>query len=69
MLKRDKFSKLSIDEININITAHQLVIDFYEDYIKREGPYIYVDERLQDLYSKQAEYLIAREMHIEEKTQ
>ena len=68
MLKRKNFSKLSINEININITAHQSMIDFYEDYTKRKGPYIYVDERLQELYSKQAEYLIAREMHIEEKT-
>ena len=68
MLKREKFSKLSIAEINANITAHQIMIDFYEDYRKRKGHYIYVDERLQKLYGKQAEYLIARELHIEEKT-
>ena len=69
MLERDKFSKLSLDEINNSITAHQMMIDWYNDYIERKGPYIYVDERLQQLYAKQAEYLIARELHIEEKTQ
>ena len=68
MLNRDKFSKLSLDEINNSITAHQMMIDWYKDYLERKGPYIYVDERLQELYGRQAEYLIARELHIEEKT-
>lgn len=68
MLKRENFSKLPIEEINIQITAYQMMIDWYHDYLERKGPYVYVDEKIQELYSKQAEYLIAREMHIDSKT-
>lgn len=68
MLKREKFSKLPIEEINVRIAAHQMMIEWYHDYLERKGPYVYVDERIQELYNKQAEYLIAREMHIESQT-
>ncbi len=64
MLKREQISKLKIDEINQYITAYERMVQFYNDYINREGPYEYIDERIHYIYNELSEYLIARELHI-----
>ena len=64
-LLRHSISKLPISEITAEITAIQRMVDFYTDYVKRKGEYSYIDERLSYLYSQMAEYMIARELHIE----
>jgi|11_taG_2_1085331.scaffolds.fasta_scaffold00085_15 hypothetical protein len=69
MLKRQKISKLPIQEINQHISAYERMLDFYQDYLNTKGDYIYVNERVQYLNGKLAECLIAREIHIEENTQ
>ena len=51
----------NVNKINIEIEAHQRVIDFYEMWIKEHGHYEYVLERLSYLNHQLAEYLIARE--------
>ena len=65
MLLREKITKEDIAQININIAAYQKVINFYEDYLERNGPYDYVSEQIQKLNGLLAEYLIAREMMID----
>ncbi len=65
-LKRYEFSKLNIYEINVNITAYQQVIDYYEGYIERKTEFKYVREIIEYLTDMLSEYLIARELHIEE---
>ena len=64
-LPRFKLSGLNLNKINIEIGALQQVIGFYEDYLERKGPYEYANERLMALYSELSEYMIAREMHLE----
>ncbi len=64
-LPRHELSKLSIKEITIEIAALQRMADFYNDYVERKGEYEYVEERLRELYSRMGEYMIARELHIE----
>ena len=39
--------------------------DYYNDYMERKGKYEYVEERLNLLYNRMAEFMIARELHIE----
>lgn len=63
-LLRDEINTSDIDKINIEIEAHQKMIDFYEDYSKTiEYPYIQI--RLNKLYNTLAEYMIAREIAVE----
>ena len=66
--KRKKFSNLPIEEINILIACHEQMVKFYEDYLTENGEYDYINERINYLYSQMSEYLIARDLHIEEKT-
>tara|TARA_B100001059_G_C17764247_1_gene544634 strand:+ start:1004 stop:1237 length:234 start_codon:yes stop_codon:yes gene_type:complete len=66
-LPRYKLSGLNLNKINIEIGALQQIIDFYEDYLERKGPYEYVSERLMALYGQLSEYMIAREMHLEDR--
>lgn len=66
MFDRDKYSKMPIEDINIAITVHERMIAWYQDYIERKGEYVYVDEQINKLYSSLAEYLIARDIHIED---
>ena len=66
MFSRDKYSKMPIEDINIAITVHERMIAWYQDYIERKGEYAYVDEQINKLYSSLAEYLIARDIHIED---
>ena len=60
MLLRKNIDKTDITEINSEIAAYQNMINYYEQYLETDR-YEYVQERLNKLYSKQAEYLIARE--------
>ncbi len=64
-LPRHDMSKLPINEITAQIAALQRMVDYYLDYIERKGEYSYIDERLNYLYSQMAEYMIARELHID----
>ena len=64
-LPRHDISKLPIEEITAQITAIQRMVDYYTDYIARKGEYSYVEERLNYLYGQMAEYMIARELHID----
>ena len=66
MFSRHKYSKMPIEDINIAITVHERMIAWYQDYIERKGEYAYVDEQINKLYSSLAEYLIARDIHIED---
>jgi len=64
-LPRHDIAKLPIIEITAQIAGIQRMVDFYIDYIERKGEYSYVNERLNYLYGQMAEYMIARELHIE----
>ena len=64
-LPRHDISKLPIEEITAQIAALQRMVDYYTDYIARKGEYSYVEERLNYLYGQMAEYMIARELHID----
>ena len=64
-LPRHDMAKLPINEITTQITALQRMVDYYTDYIERKGEYSYVEERLNYLYGQMAEYMIARELHID----
>ena len=64
-LPRYELSKLNLNEINIEIGAHEKVIEFYEDYLLRKGEDIWVNQRLTHFYGRLSEYMIARELHIE----
>lgn len=66
MLNRKQYSKLKIEDINIAITVHQRMIDWYHDYINIKGGSDYIDSRITSLYNSLAEYLIARDIHIED---
>jgi hypothetical protein len=65
MLKREQISKLKIDEINQYISSYERALQFYESYTEKKGFYSYVQERINYLNNELAEYLIARELHIE----
>ena len=65
MLSRNKHSELPIEDINIAISVHERMIAWYQDYIEREGEYDYVNGQINKLYNSLAEYLIARDIHIE----
>jgi hypothetical protein len=65
MFDRNKYSKMPIEDINIAITVHERMIAWYQDYIERKGEYDYVNEQINKLYNSLAEYLIARDIHIE----
>ena len=67
-LKRTAYSDLTIDQININIIVYERMVEFYQNYLEKHGEYEYVDERINYLYSELSEYLIARDLHLEEKT-
>ena len=41
------------------------MITWYQDYLARNGEYDYVEQQISKLYSSLAEYLIAREIHVE----
>jgi hypothetical protein len=64
-LPRYNFSNLNLNQINLEICAHQKIIDFYEDYLERKGEDIYANQRLTSLYGQISEYMIARELHLE----
>jgi hypothetical protein len=64
-LPRHQLSKLSIHDINLEISAHQKVIEFYEDYLLRKGEDQYTQTRIDCLYGQLSEYMIARELKIE----
>ena len=64
-LLRESASELSIDSITAEIAALQRMADYYNDYMERKGKYEYVEERLNLLYNRMAEFMIARELHIE----
>ena len=49
-LPRYQLSKLSIHDINLEIGAHQKVIEFYEDYILRKGEDRHTQKRI-DIYT------------------
>ena len=66
MLSRNKYSELPIEDINIAISVHERMIAWYQDYIERQGEYDYVNEQINKLYNSLAEYLIARDIHIED---
>ena len=42
------------------------MIAWYQDYLERKGEYDYVNEQINKLYNNLAEYLIARDIHIED---
>jgi two-component SAPR family response regulator len=65
MLLRDAIDKSDIDQININIEAYRKVASFFEQYLEEEY-YAYAEERLNHLNGILAEYMIAREMAIEQ---
>ena len=65
MLNRNKYSELPIEDINIAITIHEKMITWYQDCLARNGEYDYVEQQISKLYSSLAEYLIAREIHVE----
>jgi hypothetical protein len=65
MLKREQISKLKINEINQYISGYERMLQFYESYTEKKGSYNYVEERINYLNNELAEYLIAREIHIE----
>lgn len=65
MLLRDTIDKSDIDQININIEAYQKVASFFERYLEDEY-YAYAEERLDYLNGILAEYMIARELAIEQ---
>lgn len=44
------------------------MVGFYQQYIEKHGDYDYVNERIAYLYNELSEYLIARDLHIEQKT-
>ena len=60
-LLRHEINKKDLDNINIEISALQMMIDVLLAWKEKHGEYDYVDERLNLLYSRQAEFLIARE--------
>jgi hypothetical protein len=64
ILKRNTYSNLTIEEININITAYERTVKAYQEYLEKHGNYDYVHERINYLYNELSEYLIARELHI-----
>jgi hypothetical protein len=66
LLNRREYSKLPIEDINIKITVYQKMINWYQDYISREGSCQYTDDQINKLYNTLAEYLIARDIHVED---
>jgi hypothetical protein len=65
-LPRYELAKLDITDINIEIGAYQKVIESYEDYLWRKGEDEYIQGRIDYLYGQLGEYMIARELNIEE---
>lgn len=61
-LLRNQIDHTNINQINIEIAAYQIVIDFFNDLKEKHPNYHYIDERLTKLYSASAEYMIAREL-------
>ena len=51
----------NIEEVMVMIEAYRKIIDFYERYLEKHGPYDYVDERICALTSEYCEYLFAKE--------
>ena len=51
----------NMPDIVARIEAYQKMINFYEDYLKKHGPYDYVDERITALTNEYCEYLFAKE--------
>lgn len=64
-LPRYELSKLNINQINVEIGAHEKIIEFYENYLERKGEDIWVNQRLMSFYNLLSEYMIARELHVE----
>lgn len=67
-LKRNAYSDLTIEEINMNIIVYERTVEVYQRYLEKHGDYDYVHERINYLYGELSEYLIAKELHMEEKT-
>ena len=66
-LLRDKIEKHNINSINASIEAYTNMISFYEEYIEKHSNSEYIEERVHYLNSQLAEYMIAREISVEEK--
>ena len=66
MLLRDKIEKTDIVEINMMIEVYERMVVVYENWKEKHGEYDYVDERIQYLHNMLAEYLIAREMMLDQ---
>ena len=66
MLLRDKIEKTDIVEINMMIEVYERMVIVYENWKEKHGEYDYVDERIQYLHNMLAEYLIAREMMLDQ---
>ena len=66
MLLRDKIKKTDIVEINMMIEVYERMVIVYENWKEKHGEYDYVDERIQYLHNMLAEYLIAREMMLDQ---
>ncbi|MAH49317.1 hypothetical protein CMI37_26055 [Candidatus Pacearchaeota archaeon] len=64
-LPRYQLEKLNLEDLNIEITAYQTLIDNHENYIENEGHSNYIAARINKLYSKLAEYMIAKELKNE----
>jgi hypothetical protein len=60
-LKRYTIDISDLNQINIEIEIHERMVKWYEDYLEREGPYEYIQERIDYLNGNLCEYLIARE--------
>lgn len=66
MLLRNKIEKTDIVEINMMIEVYERMVIVYENWKEKHGEYDYVDERIQYLHNMLAEYLIAREMMLDQ---
>lgn len=66
MLLRHEIEKTDIVEINMMIEVYERMVVVYENWKEKHGEYDYVDERIQYLHNMLAEYLIAREMMLDQ---
>ena len=65
ILLRYRIPLESIEEINIEISARQRIISFYEGYLIEQGHYEYVHERISFLVNEMCEYMIAHSYSLE----
>lgn len=52
----------------MNIIVYERTVEVYQRYLEKHGDYDYVHERINYLYGELSEYLIAKELHMEQKT-